>query len=300
MTMIRFLPHYSVLAAALALAGCGEKSGPMPNAGVGTSASVGVDSTERATTSIERSASTEDSASASVQMAAWGLLVEAAKEFLADNARGTGQCTDDMGPLKGAADDIMDWDALINDGACGSALAMAEMIRITSLGGGRWPRGILPNLERAAAWSRPYAKIVETVNAVSFDLIKAAGSQTLRDLGEAKDRLRAALVEAAKSGRVIAAWRKADVSGPYVANFSGGQKYPVEFVIGGTTYGWDQGGWHIGMHGVDWFGNGNINGRTITVAMQAGASTGLAQRESDTLDEGSSLGSESRSEAGVR
>ena len=294
-------------AVALVLSGCGEKTGPTPNAGVSTSASAGIDDAERQSQSMERSRSNESSATASVQMAAWGLLVETAKEFVADNRAVfvTRECTDGIGKLSAKIGPnvtlaIEHHEALVHDGACGSALAIADMIRITSFGGGRWPKGIMPSMERAAAWSRPYARLVETTNMVAFEIVKAAGAQTLRDPDEAKARLRAAMIEASKSGAVIAAWRKVDVSGPYLANLSGGQKYPVEFVINGITYGWDQGGWHIGMHGVDWFGNGNVNGRTFNVAMQTGISRGNAWRDSLSMDEGSSLGSESRSEAGVK
>lgn len=357
--MRKTLLSLSILAA-LGLGGC-DKPPMSPGVSTGSSSGSGADVTEKQSVGSDRRISDQESQSVAVQMPAWGLIVEMAREFWAENksvldagsASGLAavltsstlaifdagieqmrsemeqttdpvalsglqaklddleqqrrqiqgeaarsECTDDLGPLQVSADQHSE--LIAQGGPCGAALALADAIVQAASGEAGWPHGIGFDVSRARNWSMPYARMVEFVSVASAELAKNIGSNALRDPVDAQQRLRAALVTMAKNGTVKAAWDQSQVDGNYQVNFSGNQKYPVEFNVSGTTYGRDQAGWHVVKYGIPWFGGGKLLGKDMTIAMQSAVSTDMSISQSRGQDVGSRAQSETRGEAGIR
>jgi len=192
------------------------------------------------------------------------------------------------------------YESLINDGACGSMIALANMIITSAEGDVGWPGSIGFNVNKAYEWASPFARLVEVVNLSGAEILKFIPSRALRDPDDAKARIRAAMVDFVKAGKVKAVWDQTNTEGDFNANWSPTQAYPVHFRIGSTYYGRDQAGWHIIKNGIEWFGSGKVLGRDMTVALQSVISTGMSKSTGTGSEQGTSTGVDSKGEAGVR
>jgi len=299
------------------------------NGGVGVDSSAGQKAATSSETGLksDRSIRATTAGSATIQMPAAPLMIEALTELAKSQylpPKSTASAT--SGPMAGIDIRSLIW---------GGAMRMPQGVPASAMVGKPLPSsaasssndginartahlfGLLPiaasaypwngwpfncfGCNKEAAWARGMARQVVYSNLILSELYPSLGAQALADPAAAKAAVQAAWNKL-PAQTIVAAWQQAgaQVEGSVNFDFTGSGPAPIHFMIGNNDFQAGPAGWKWSQSGVVWFGDGHISGQARDLSLASAVDKSTSQSSGTGTSTGTSTEQGAGGSAGVK
>ena len=182
--------------------------------------------------------------------------------------------------------------------------AAAQFVGIAAQPMQGWPLGGFSTKEQAAMakWARWSAQDVSFSNAILAQVVAAPPLRdALADPAAARAAITAAFL-AIPSQQLEAAWSQAAsaTSGELQLDMTGHSPAPVHFLIGNSDFQAGPEGWKWSQDGVPWSGAGRINGKVVTLGLDSSLDKSQSQTSGTGIGSGTGTEQGAGGSAGVK